>query len=63
MGSEIILKGREVNEHAHLIVEKLHLIHNIEAAMYNEGIQPAGFLAESGNAIAALLGGAKFKFE
>lgn len=52
-----------MNEYAHLIVEKLHLIHNIETAMYNEGIQPAGFLAESGNAIAALLRGAEFKFE
>lgn len=48
---------------AHLIVEKLHLIHNIETAMYNEGIQPAGFLAESGNAIATLLRGPEFKFE
>lgn len=52
-----------MNEYAHLIVEKLHLIHNIETAIYDEGIQPAGFLAESGNAIAALLRGAKFNFE
>lgn len=52
-----------MNEYAHLIVEKLHLIHNIETAMYNEGIQPAGFLAESGNTIAPLLRGAKFKFK
>lgn len=52
-----------MNEYAHLIVEKLHLIHNIETAIYDEGIQPASFLAESGNAIAALLGGAKFNFE
>lgn len=63
MDSEIILKGEQVNEYAHLIVEKLHLIHNIETAMHDEGIQPASFLAESGNAIAALLRGAKFKFE
>lgn len=31
--------------------------------MHDEGIQPAGFLAESGNTITALLGGAKFEFE
>lgn len=63
MGSGIYFEKREVNEYTHLIVEKLHLIHNIETAMHDEGIQPAGFLAESGNAIAALLRGAKFKFE
>ena len=31
--------------------------------MHDEGIQPAGFLAESGNTITALLRGAKFEFE
>ena len=46
-----------------MITVPLHFVHNVEAAVHDEGVHPPGFGAEAGNPIPALLGGTEFKFE
>lgn len=48
---------------AHLIVEPLQLVDDVEAAVHDEGVHTAGLGAETGHAVAALLRGAEFKLE
>lgn len=49
--------------HAHLIVEPLQFIDNIEAAVHDEGIHTASLGTEACNAVTALLRGAEFELE
>lgn len=48
---------------AHLIVEPLQFVDDVEAAVHDEGIHAAGLGAEAGNAVPALLRGAEFELE
>lgn len=47
----------------HLVVGPLHLIHEIQAAVYDEGIHVASFLTETGDAISTLLRRAEFELK
>ena len=51
------------NPYIHLVVGPLHLIHEIQAAMYDEGIHVASLLAETGDAISTLFGRAEFELK
>ena len=53
----------EVYGGIHLIAKPLHLVHDIQATVHDEGVHLAGFGGEAGNAVAALFGGAEFKLE
>ncbi len=47
----------------HLVGIPLQIIHVVETRVHQERIQLAGFRAEAGDAIAALLRGAEFELE
>lgn len=53
----------EERKRVHLIVGPVQLVHEIQAAMYDERVHAARLLAETGDAIAALLGSAKFELK
>lgn len=48
---------------AHLIRMPLQIVHVVKTGVHEEGVQISGFLAEAGDAISALLGGAEFDLE
>lgn len=48
---------------AHLIVEPLQFVDDVETAVHDEGIHTAGFRAEASNAVTTLLRGAEFELE
>lgn len=47
----------------HLVIGPLHLIHEIQATVYDERIHEASLLTETGDAISTLLGRAEFELE
>lgn len=47
----------------HLIVGPLQLVHEIQAAMYDERVHMSCLLSESGDTISALLGSAKLELK
>lgn len=59
--------GRELEEgkgeYIHLIVSPLHLIHEIQTTVHDERVHMPGFLAETGNTIAALFRCSEFELE
>lgn len=58
-------EGRRVVEARpiHLVIGPLHLIHKIQATVYDERIHMASLWTETGDAISTLLGRAKFELE
>lgn len=46
-----------------MITEPLQFVHDVKAAVHDEGVHPPCFGAESGDTIAALLGGAEFELK
>ena len=47
----------------HLVIGPLHLIHEIQATVYDERIHEASLLTESGDTISTLLGRAEFELK
>ena len=57
------MKKRGRRGELHLVARPLHLVHNVKASMQEKRVQVPGFGTEAGNAVAALLRGAKLKLE